>query len=96
MINVKPLQDRILVKGISETEASISGLIINSNSNDRPEKGKVLAVGPGIKNDEGRIVPMIIKIGDQVLISKYAADQIKIEDEYYYILRESSVLAVIN
>lgn len=94
---IKPLEDRILLRGVSEMNTSISGIIIpETASKDRPQKAEVLAVGPGLKKKDGSRIAMDVKVGDMVLVSKYAADEVKIEGEDYYIIRESSILAVIS
>jgi chaperonin GroES len=94
---IRPLEDRILLKGISEMQTMASGIIIpETASKDRPQKAAVLAVGPGIMKKDGSRLPLDVKVGDQVLVSKYAADEVKIEGEDYYIIRQSSILAVIG
>lgn len=95
--NIKPLEDRILLKGISEMKTTASGIIIpDTASKDRPQKAEVLAVGPGAQKKDGSRIPLDVKVGDQVLMSKYAADEVKIDGENYYIIRQSSILAVIG
>jgi len=94
-----PLADRVLVKpGIpDEGKKTKSGIIIpDTATKERPEQGEVIAVGPGKVTDDGKLVPMNIKIGDIVLFSKYGPDEIKIDGVEYYILREDSILAVIQ
>jgi len=94
---IRPLEDRILLKGISEMQTMASGIIIpETASKDRPQKASVLAVGPGIMKKDGSRLPLDVKVGDQVLVSKYAADEVKIDGEDYYIIRQSSILAVIG
>lgn len=94
---IKPLDDRVLLKGISDMQTSVSGIIIpETASKDRPQKAEVLAVGPGILKKDGSRVPMDVKVGDIVLVSKYAADEVKVDGEEYYIIHQSSVLAVIS
>lgn len=94
---IQPLEDRVLLKGISEMETTASGIIIPATaSKDRPYKAEVLAVGPGIMKKDGSRLPMDVKVGDQVLMSKYAADEVKIEDQEYYIIRQTSILAIID
>lgn len=94
---IKPLDDRVLLKGISEMQTTVSGIIIpDTASKDRPQKAEVLAVGPGILKKDGSRVPLDVKVGDIVLVSKYAADEVKIEGEEYYIIHQSSILAVIG
>jgi len=94
---IKPLEDRVLLQGINEMRTTASGIIIpETASKDRPQKAKVLAVGPGAKRKDGTRIPMDVKIGDIVFVSKYAADEVKISGEEYYIIRESSILGIVG
>lgn len=94
---IKPLEDRVLLRGISDIETTASGIIIpETASKDRPQKAEVLAVGPGLMSKTGNRLPMDVKVGDKVLVSKYAADEVKIDGEGYYVIRQSSILAVIS
>ncbi|MEK7614589.1 MAG: co-chaperone GroES [Patescibacteria group bacterium] len=96
---IVPLGDRILVKPVSPDDAkkTKSGIIIpDTVSKERPEQGKVISVGAGRQNDEGKIIPLRVKVGDTVLFSKYGPDEIKVDGEEYFILREENVLAIIK
>lgn len=97
---VLPLADRVLVKPLSEDELakrSIAGIIIPETvDKEKPGQGIVIAVGPGRYDDEGVLIPMQVKEGDRVVFSKYSPDEIKFEGEEYYILSESSILAIIK
>lgn len=94
-VAIEPLADRVVVRPASTEEVSASGIIIpDSVSKEKPERGTVVAVGPG-KYDDGDLIPMSVKKGDLVLFSKYGYDEVKIEGEEYFILPESSVLAII-
>ncbi len=98
MSNIKPLGDRVLVapRDPSEESVSKSGIIIPETiDKEKPHQGKVLAVGPG-KYDDGVLVPMTVKVGDNVIFSKYSPDEIKVDDKEYYLISESSILAVIE
>ncbi len=96
--NIVPLGDRVLVKPISKDEKkSSSGIIIPETiDKEKPEQGKVVAVGNGRINDEGKIIPMSVKKGDIVIFSKYGPDEIKVDGEEYYVLSESNILAIIK
>lgn len=95
--NIQPLEDRVLLQGINEMKTTASGIIIPvTASKDRPQKAKVLAVGPGVKKKDGGRLTVDVKVGDIVLVSKYAADEVKIDGEDYYIIREGSILAIVN
>jgi len=96
---IMPLGDRVLVKPMSadDTKKTASGIIIPETvSKEKPEQGKVIAVGTGRTTDEGKVLPMAVKVGDTVVFSKYGPDEIKVEGEEYYIIREDSILAVIK
>jgi chaperonin GroES len=97
-ISIIPHGDRILVKpDISVDDKSPSGIIIpDTAQNEKPERGKVIAVGDGKRNEKGDILPMRIKVGDTVLFSKYGFDEIKVDDEEYYMVSENNILALIK
>ncbi|MFA5841813.1 MAG: co-chaperone GroES [Candidatus Paceibacterota bacterium] len=97
--NIVPLGDRILVKPMSpeDTKKTKSGIIIpDTVSKERPEQGKVIAVGAGRINDDGKVIPIRVKVGDMVLFSKYGPDEIKVGGEEYVILKEENILAIIK
>jgi len=96
--NIIPLGDRVLVKPISKDEKkSASGIIIPETiDKEKPEKGMVIAVGDGRVTDDGKVIPVNVKKGDIVIFSKYGPDEIKVDEEEYYILSESNILAVIK
>ncbi len=96
--SIIPLGDRVLVKPISKDEKkSASGIIIPETiDKEKPEKGKVIAVGDGRITDDGKVIPVNVKKGDVVIFSKYGPDEIKVDEEEYYILSESNILAVIK
>ncbi len=94
-MQLKPLADRVLVKPIEESEATVSGIILpDTVDKEKPEKGEVIAVGPG-KIEDGKLVPMSVKVGDKVVFKKYSPDEIKVGDVEVLILSESDILAVI-
>ena len=96
--NIIPLGDRVLVRGTSgEDKKTASGIIIPETvDKEKPEIGKVIAVGVGRVNDDGKIIPLRVKKGDTVLFSKFGPDEIKIDGEEYLILSESNILAIIK
>jgi chaperonin GroES len=94
-MNVKPLYDRILVKRIEEKEQKKGTIIIPDTAKEKPMEGKVIAVGAGALNKEGKRTPMEVKVGDRILFGKYAGTEIKINDEEHVILREDEVLGII-
>jgi chaperonin GroES len=93
-MNVRPLRDRILVKRIEEQEQRIGGIIIPDTAKEKPLQARVVAVGNGRVTDEGKTVPLEVKVGDYVLVGKYAGTEIKLDGEEYVILREDEVLGV--
>jgi chaperonin GroES len=93
-MNVRPLRDRILVRRIEEQEQRIGGIIIPDSAKEKPQTAKVVAVGNGRVNDEGKVFPLDVKAGDYVLIGKYAGTEIKFDGVEYLILREDEVLGI--
>ncbi len=90
---LQPLADRVLVKPIEKEEKTKSGIYIPDTAKEKPQEGKVLAVGPGKMSEEGKLIPMNLKVGDTVIYSKYGGTEIKVDDEELIILRESDILA---
>lgn len=89
-LNIQPLADRVLVEPVAAETTTASGIIIPDNAKEKPQKGKVVAVGKGTKDD-----PMTVKSGDTVLYGKYAGTELKLEGKDYLIMRESDILAII-
>ena len=92
---IKPLADRVLIKMKESEETTKSGIILSSGSKEKPQIAEVLAVGPGGEVD-GKEVKMYIKKGDNVIVNKYAGTEVKYEGEYYIIVRQSDILAVVE
>jgi chaperonin GroES len=95
-MKIRPLHDRILVKREDEKEVKTGGIIIPDTAKEKPQEGKVIAVGNGKVNDEGKKVPLDVKAGDKILFGKYSGSEVKLDDEEYLILREEDVLAIIE
>jgi len=93
---LRPLTDHVLVKAAAKEERTATGIILPDSSKEKPEKGEVIAVGPGKLNDNGIRQPMSLKVGDKILFTKYSPNEVKIDDQEYLILSESDVLAVIE
>ena len=93
--SVTPLADRVVVRALEETEQMRGGLFIPDTAKEKPMQGEVIAVGPG-RFDEGKRVPMELKVGDKVLYGKYSGTEVTIDNEQLLILREADVLAVVN
>lgn len=92
-IKLQPLGDRVLVKPLTQEEVSKGGIILPDTAKEKPQRGKVIAVGPGRLDEEGKRIAMEVKKGDKVIYAKYAGTEIKEGDEEYLILRESDILA---
>jgi chaperonin GroES len=95
-MNVRPLRDRLLVTRIIEEEQRVGGIIIPDNAREKPQQGKVVAVGRGRLTDKGDLIPLDIQTGDVVLFGKYAGTDIKLDGIDYLILREEDVLGVVE
>ena len=94
---IRPLQDRLIVKRVEEAEQrSAGGIIIPDTAKERPQEGKVIAVGSGKRKDDGSIQPLDVKKGDHILFGKYSGSEIKIDGEEHLILREEDVLGVVE
>ena len=100
-MSLKPLNDRVLVKRLESEERTASGLYIPDTAKEKPSKGEVVAVGPGKRDeagkhaDDGKLVPMAVKVGDMVLFNKYAGTEVKIDGAEHLVMREDDILAII-
>ena len=95
-MKIKPLQDRVIVKRIEEEEKSKGGIIIPDTAKEKPQEGRVVAVGKGKLDENGKITPMDVKVNDRVLFGKYSGTEINIDDEEHLIMREEDILGVIE
>jgi chaperonin GroES len=95
-MDLQPLGDRLIVEAIEEEETTTSGIVLPDTAKEKPQRGKILAVGPGIRNDSGEIVPMEVAVGDEIIYSKYGGTEIKLGADDVLILRESDVLAKVT
>ncbi len=95
-MNLKPLHDRVIVKPLKEDEKTKSGIILPDTSKEKPERGEVVAVGPGRLLDNGSRASMTVKVGDRILFKKYSPDEVKVDGQEYLILDEREILAVIE
>ena len=93
-MNVRPLHDRIIVSRIEEGEQKVGGIIIPDTAKEKPQQGKVTAVGNGKSKDDGKRVPLDVKAGDTILFGKYSGQEIKLEGVEYLIMKEEDVLAI--
>ena len=95
-MKIRPLGDRILVRRIKEEEKTKGGIIIPDTAKEKPQEGKVIAVGKGKTNDEGKLVPMSVREGDKILFGKYSGTEVKLNGNEYLIMREDDILGVIE
>jgi chaperonin GroES len=94
-MNVKPMEDRVILKSMEAQEKTAGGLYIPDNAKEKPQKGEIVAIGPGKMNDKGARNEMTVKVGDKVLYGKYAGTEVTIDGVEYLIVRESDILAVV-
>ena len=95
-MNLKPLDDRIVVQPNEAEQTTASGLVIPDTAKEKPQEGKVIAVGKGKANDDGKIIPLQVKVGDKILFGKYSGSEIKIDGDEHLIMREEDILGVIE
>ena len=93
-MKIKPLADRVVIKMQEAEETTKSGIILAGSAKEKPEIAEVVAVGPGKKDDDGKLIPMVVKKGDKVVINKYSGTEIKYKDEEYIIVRQDDILAI--
>ena len=94
-INIRPLYDRVVVKRIDEQETVRGGIIIPDSAKEKPQEAEVVAAGNGKRGDDGKLIPLEVKVGDRILFGKYSGNDIKIDGEEYLILREDEILGVL-
>jgi chaperonin GroES len=95
-MKVRPLNDRVLVVGVEEMEKTTGGIIIPDTAKEKPQEGKVVAVGPGKWDENGKRIPLEVKKGDHILFGKYASNEIKIDGVEHLIMREDDILGIIE
>ena len=94
-MNIKPLGERVVVKTLESEERTKSGIVLPDTAKEKPQMGKILAVGTGRVLDNGQKIPLEVKIGDKVLFAKYAGTEVKLDGEEYMVLKETDILAII-
>lgn len=95
-LKIRPLGDRLVVEPLEAEEKTKGGIILPDTAKEKPQEGKVVAVGKGKRDENGNLIPMEVKVGDKVLYSKYAGTEVTINDKEYIILREEDVLAIVE
>ncbi len=94
--SIKPLGDRVVVKPIEQDEVTAGGIMLPDTAKEKPQRGEIVAAGPGARNDAGDRVELEVKVGDVVLYAKYAGTEIKLDGEKVLVLRESDILAIVG
>ena len=95
-MNLRPMQDRIIVKRLEEETKTAGGILIPDTAKEKPQQGEVVAVGKGKVTEDGKVIPMDVKAGDRVLFGKYAGTEVKLDGQDYLIMREDDILGVLE
>ena len=95
-MKIRPLQDRVIVKRLEEEEKTKGGIIIPDSAKEKPQEGKVIAVGKGKVTEDGKVIPLDVKAGDRILFGKYSGTEVKIEGEEHLIMKEEEILGIIE
>ena len=95
-MKIRPLQDRVIVQRVQEEEKTKGGIIIPDTAKEKPQEGKVVAVGKGKVGDDGKVTPLDVKAGDRILFGKYSGTEVKIDGEDFLIMREDDILGIVE
>ena len=95
-LKFRPLHDRVLVRRVKEEEKTRGGIIIPETAQEKPQEGEIIAVGPGARDEAGKLVPLDVKVGDKILFGKWSGTEVKIDGEDLLIMKESDVLGVVE
>ena len=95
-MKIRPLHDRVIVKRIEEERKTASGIVIPDTATEKPDQGEIVAVGKGKKNDDGKITPLDVKVGDRVLFGKYSGQTVKVDGDELLVMREEDLFAVVE
>jgi chaperonin GroES len=95
-MKIRPLHDRVIVKRLEEERKSAGGIVIPDTAAEKPDQGEVIAVGPGKRTEEGKLLPMAVKVGERVLFGKYSGTAVKMEGTEYLVMREEDLMGVID
>ncbi len=95
-MTIKPLSNRVVLKNVEAEETTKSGIILTASAKEKPQIAEVIAVGTGEVNNEGKLIPMTVKVGDKVIISKYSGTEVKLDGEEYVIVKETDILAIVD
>jgi len=94
-MKIRPLHDRVIVKRLDNERKTASGIVIPDNVAEKPDQGEVLAIGPGKRDDNGKLIPIDLKVGDRILFGKYAGQSVKVEGDELLVMREEDIMGVI-
>lgn len=94
-MQIRPLHDRVIVKRLEVERTTASGIVLPGNAAEKPDQGEVLAVGPGRRDEAGKLIPMDVKVGDRVIFGKYSGQSVKLEGEEYLVMREEDIMGVV-
>ena len=95
-MKIRPLHDRVIVKRIDEEKKTASGIVIPDSAAEKPDQGEIMAVGPGKRGDDGKLIAPDVKVGDRVLFGKYAGSTVKVDGDELLVMREEDIMAVVN
>ncbi|QKV58640.1 MAG: co-chaperone GroES [Dechloromonas sp.] len=95
-MNIRPLHDRVIVKRVEAERTTASGIVIPDSAGEKPDQGEVLAVGPGKRDDNGKHIPVDVKVGDRVLFGKYAGQAVKVDGQEVLVMREEDIMGVLQ
>ena len=95
-MTIKPLSNRVVLKNVEAEETTKSGIILTASAKEKPQIAEIIAVGTGEVNNEGKLIPMTVKVGDKVIISKYSGTEVKLDGEEYVIVKENDILAIVD
>ena len=95
-MKIRPLHDRVIVKRLEEVRTTASGIVIPDTATEKPDQGKVIAVGPGKKDENGKVIALDVKVGDKVLFGKYAGQSVKVDGQELLVMREEDLMGVVE
>lgn len=95
-MQIRPLHDRVIVKRLEVERTTASGIVIPDNAGEKPDQGEVIAVGPGKRDEAGKLLPMDVKVGERVLFGKYSGQNVKVDGEEFLVMREEDIMGVVE
>jgi len=95
-MKIRPLHDRVIVKRLEEVRTTASGIVIPDTATEKPDQGEVIAVGPGKKDESGKLIPLDVKVGEKVLFGKYAGQTVKVDGDELLVMREEDLMGVVE